>query len=557
MLKSLSIRDIVLIQKLDLEFSDGLTVLTGETGAGKSILLDSLSLALGARGDTALVRPGAKEASVTACFEFSVSHPVGALLSAQGYDFDGGLIIRRILGKDGRSRAFLNDTPVSVGFLKTIGDSLVEIHGQFASHKLLNPATHRETLDSYGNIGEKLIECRHAFEQWQYRIRERSDTEKALIRAKEEEDFLRKSVQDLEKLDPHVDEEEALVARRTRLMNSEKIVTALGSVYQSLSDEDSGSLKILGEALSQLERADDLSGGDLKKETAQLAEALTSISDLAQELEQIQEKWGDVSELPAIDDRLFALRDMARKHQVSISELPDLLDKFKKELTGLELGEDALTDLMKQEGQARLDYISKAEELSHLRTESAIRLDTAVEGELPALKLGKATFKTDIQKLNESEWMECGFDKVSFLVSTNKGMPLSPIHKIASGGELARFMLALKVNLSTADEIETLVFDEVDSGVGGAVADAVGARLKQLAHNHQVLVVTHSPQVAAYGGSHFKVQKEEKSEGVLTSVSVLFGDSRQEEIARMLSGEKITKTALTMAGELLDTCLKK
>ena len=205
MLKSLSIRDIVLIQKLDLEFSDGLTVLTGETGAGKSILLDSLSLALGARGDTALVRPGAKEASVTACFEFSVSHPVGALLSAQGYDFDGGLIIRRILGKDGRSRAFLNDTPVSVGFLKTIGDSLVEIHGQFASHKLLNPATHRETLDSYGNIGEKLIECRHAFEQWQYRIRERSDTEKALIRAKEEEDFLRKSVQDLEKLDPHVD----------------------------------------------------------------------------------------------------------------------------------------------------------------------------------------------------------------------------------------------------------------------------------------------------------------------------------------------------------------
>ena len=361
----------------------------------------------------------------------------------------------------------------------------------------------------------------------------------------------------MEKLNPQADEEENLVTRRTRLMNAEKIVTALGQVYQSLSDEESGGLKILGKALSQLERIRDLAGDDLDSVTDQLSETLTSLSDVTATLEQIQEKWGDVSELPAIDDRLFALRDMARKHQVSISELPDLLGKFKKDLTQLELGEDSLVTLSKQEGQARLDYIAKAEELSKMRSAAAIRLDTAVEAELPALKLGKATFKTDIQKLDETDWTENGLDKVSFLVSTNKGMPLSPIHKIASGGELARFMLALKVNLSAADEIETLVFDEVDSGVGGSVADAVGARLKRLAKNHQVLVVTHSPQVAAYGQAHFKVEKTETPDGVLTSVSVLTGDTRQDEIARMLSGEKITKTAHTMAGELLDTCSKK
>jgi len=456
MLKSLAIRDVVLIQKLDLEFSDGLTVLTGETGAGKSILLDSLSLALGARGDTTLVRPGAKEASVTACFELPLSHPIGALLSGQGYDFEGELIVRRVLGKDGRSRAFLNDTPVSIGFLKTVGDLLVEIHGQFASHKLLNPATHRETLDAYGDLNNRLSDCRHAFQQWQYRKSERSDAEKTLLRAKEEEDYLRKSVADLEKLDPRPDEEEALIARRTRLMNSEKIVTALGRVYQSLADEDSGALKILGEALTQLERISDLAGGDLDTVTSSMNDAFSSLSDVTGSLEQIQEKWGDVSELPAIDDRLFALRDMARKHQVPISELPDLLGRLKKELTQLELGEDSLTDLLKQEGEARLDYIMKAEELSKMRLEAAGRLDTAVQNELPALKLGKATFKTDIQKLAESDWTENGMDKVAFLVSTNQGMPLSPIHKIASGGELARFMLALKVNLSAADDRESM-----------------------------------------------------------------------------------------------------
>ncbi|MDY6407409.1 MAG: DNA repair protein RecN [Pseudomonadota bacterium] len=557
MLRSLSIRNIVLIDKLDLDFSDGLTVLTGETGAGKSILLDSLSLILGGRGDASLIRQGTDELSVTACFELPVSHHLGMMLSAHGYTFDGTIIVRRILGRDGRGRAFINDTPVSISFLKTVGDSLAEIHGQFASYRLMNPITHRDTLDSYGNLGEKCTQCRHAFEQWKYRQRERIDAEKTLVRAREEEEFLRQSVQDLEKLDPQSDEEQDLIARRTRLMNREKIISALGQVYQQLSDEDTGGLKILAEALAQLEHADTLTGGELSPQTQQLSESLSMVSDVAETLTSIQEKWGDISELPAIDDRLFALRDMARKHQVSISELPTLLLRLKKELTQLELGEDALVALSRREGEARLAYISVAEELSRLRHEAAIRLDSAVEGELPALKLGKATFKTEIQKLNESDWTENGMDKVSFWVSTNKGMPLSPIHKVASGGELTRFMLALKVNLSATDETGTLVFDEVDSGVGGGVADAVGFRLKRLSCNHQVLVVTHSPQVAAYGLTHFKVQKEETSSGVLTSVVTLGGETRQNEIARMLSGEKITQTAITMARELLETCSKK
>ena len=557
MLTALSIRNIILIDKLDLEFSDGLTVLTGETGAGKSILLDSLSLALGTRGDAALVRHGEKEASVTACFSVPMVHPVAAFLSANGYDFSGELIIRRLLGRDGRSRAFVNDTPVSIGFLKTIGDILVEIHGQFASHKLLNPATHLETLDSYGNLAEKRTKCRHAYQDWQYRKRERETAEQTLVQAKEEEAFLRTSVSDLEKLNPHSDEEETLTARRTNLMNSEKIVTALGHAYQAVSGEDRGGMHVLGEALSHLERANNWADGGLESLTEELSQAISLITDVSAELEKEQEKWGDVSELPAIDDRLFALRDMARKHQVSISELPNLLEKLRKQLTQLELGETAIVTLVKAEEKARLNYISCAEDLSTARLACAEQLDTAVSAELPALKLGKASFKTEVQKLPESDWSETGMNRVAFLVSTNKGMPLAPIHKVASGGELSRFMLALKVNLAGGDDIDTLVFDEVDSGIGGATADAVGARLKRLAQNHQVLVVTHSPQVAAYGSAHLTVHKTEDENRTFVMVETLKGESRQNEVARMLSGEKITRTAMQMAKELLETCSKK
>ena len=557
MLTGLSVRNIVLIDKLDLEFSDGLTVFTGETGAGKSILLDSLALALGVRAETGLVRHGEKEASVTAVFSVPISHSVGALLSSHGYNFSGEVILRRVVSRDGRSRAFVNDEPVSIGFLKSVGDLLVEIHAQFASHKLLNPATHLETLDLYGNLSKLVSDCRHAYNQWQYKKRERVEAERTFIQAKEEETFLKESVSDLEKLNPAPDEEETLIVRRSKLMNSEKIVTALNRAHELLSDEDIGGLKIMGQALSQLEYADNFSDHELSSLVEQFSQSFSIFSDSVSEIEKEQEKWGDISELPMIDDRLFALRDMARKHQVTISQLPDLLQQLKSKLTQLELGETAIDTLRSEEEQGRLNYITIAEKLSKARLDAAIRLDTSVTKELPTLKLNKAEFKTEIIRLTEDEWAEKGMDRVLFLVSTNKGVPLSPIHKIASGGELARFMLALKVNLAAADDIDTLIFDEVDSGIGGGTAAAVGERLRRLAEHHQVLVVTHSPQVAAYAQSHFAISKEEKDQSVLTQVNLLDNIGRQDEIARMLSGEKTTKTAVTMAKELLSTCLKK
>jgi len=557
MLTGISVRNIVLIDKLDLEFSDGLTVFTGETGAGKSILLDSLALALGVRAEAGLVRHGEKEASVTAVFSVPISHSVGALLSSHGYNFSGEVILRRVVSRDGRSRAYVNDEPVSIGFLKSVGDLLVEIHAQFASHKLLNPATHLETLDLYGNLSKLVSDCRHAYNQWQYKKRERVEAERTFIQAKEEETFLKESVSDLEKLNPMPDEEETLVARRSKLMNSEKIVTALNRAHELLSDENIGGLKIMAQALSQLEYADNFSDHELSSLVEQFSQSFSIFSDSVSEIEKEQEKWGDISELPMIDDRLFALRDMARKHQVTISQLPDLLQQLKSKLTQLELGETAIDTLRSEEERERLNYITIAEKLSTARSEAAIRLDTSVTKELPTLKLNKAEFKTEIIRLTEDEWAEKGMDRVLFLVSTNKGVPLSPIHKIASGGELARFMLAVKVNLAAADDIDTLIFDEVDSGIGGGTAAAVGERLRRLAEHHQVLVVTHSPQVAAYAQSHFAISKEEKDQSVLTQVNLLDNIGRQDEIARMLSGEKTTKTAVTMAKELLSTCLKK
>lgn len=557
MLSSLSVRNIVLIDRLDLDLQDGLNVFTGETGAGKSILLDSLSLALGMRADSSLVRHGAAEASVTACFSVGMSHPAGMLLCGHGYGFEGEIILRRVITPDGRSKAFINDQPASVGFLKTIGDSLVEIHGQFASHRLLNPATHLETLDAYGALADKVTACRRAYHQWQYKKQRRDEAERQLMQARQEEEFLRESVADLEQLAPRPDEEESLVQRRAALMNSEKIVSALNTAYALLSDDGAGVERQLSAALAQLERANVWSDGSTSELVASLNEASAVIGDAIGELERETEKWGDVSELPAIDDRLFALRDRARRHQVTIGELPALLTQMKARLASAEQGEEAIAVLRKEEEADRLAYVSCAQILSRARQEAARKLDMAVRAELPALKLGKASFETALSVVSEEEWGEAGMDRAAFLVSTNAGAPAAPIHKVASGGELARFMLALKVNLAKADQITTMVFDEVDSGVGGATAAAVGGRLARLAEEHQVLVVTHSPQVAAFGATHYTVRKGERDGGTVTEVSALTADERQQEVARMLSGEDITETARVMARELLETCSKK
>ncbi len=556
MLTRLSIRNVVLISQLDLDMESGLQVFTGETGAGKSILLDSLSLAIGMRADAGLVRHGCSEASVTAVFSVGLSHPAGLLLTTHGLSCDGEIILRRVLMSDGRSKAFINDEPVSIGFLKSVGESLVEIHGQFASHRLLNPASHLDTLDGYQALLNEVTDCRRAFRQWQYKKRQRVEAEQHLMQAQKEEAFLRGAIADLEALAPEPEEEARLIERRTTLMNSEKILSSLNTAYTILNDETSGVQGQVMSALAQLERVEQWAGDGFRDVLETLTQASALIGDSVGSLERETEKWGDISELPQIDERLFALRDCARMHQVAIAELPAVLVELKGRLDCLEQGEETIVVLRKEEERARLEYMSCAQTLSAKRREAAMKLDEAVGAELPALKLEKAVFKTEVTELPEDEWQESGINRVVFLVATNKGTPLAPIHKVASGGELARFMLALKVNLAKADQIGTLVFDEVDSGVGGATAAAVGARLAKLADERQVLVVTHSPQVAAFGRAHYTVQKEETEEGVVTHVEILAFNERQDELARMLSGAKMTKTARIMAQELLDTCLK-
>lgn len=557
MLTALSIRNVVLIEKLDLEFGQGLNVFTGETGAGKSILLDSLSLALGARADSNLVRHGCEGLTVVARFAVSLSHSVHHMLIESGIEGEDEIILKRTVSKEGKSKAFVNDQPVSAALLKNIGDSLVEIHGQFASHHLLNPATHIGVLDAYGLLEGEESSCRGTYKLWQYKKAEREQAEQNLFLVHQEETFLRESIVDLRQLNPVADEEDELIQKRTSLMNSEKIMTCLNMAYQILSDETQGASHKVEQALGQLEKANTMSRDSFAQIVESAEQASQALADVVAHLESATEEWGDTGVLPQIDDRLFALKDMARKHQVTVAELSELLRSFEEKLASLEHGEEQLIQLRKAEETARLEYIACAQKLSQKRGIAGKKLDAEVASELPDLKLSKASFLTEIVSVPESEWSEKGIDRVTFLVSTNTGIPFAPIHKVASGGELARFMLALKVNLASVEQMVALVFDEVDSGVGGATADAVGNRLKRLADECQVLVVTHSPQVAAHGEHHFTVSKKDTGKCVITDVQRVCDTDRLMEVARMLSGAKITESGQKMAAELLDKSCKK
>ena len=559
MLSALSIRNVVLIEKLDLDFQKGLCVFTGETGAGKSILLDSLSLVLGARADSSLVRHGCDGLSVTASFSVSLAHPVHKVLLEHGLttDSEDDIILKRAVSKDGKSKAFINDQPVSVSLLKNIGDSLVEIHGQFASHHLLNPAVHLDVLDAYGHLTEPLADCRRAYRMWQYKKSLRDDAEQRLIQAKQEETFLKDSIDDLRSLKPIEGEEEELAQKRAVLMNAEKIIAGLNAVYQFISDESQGAMRQVEQALWQLDKVNALSDGEFNDIFASAEQAEAALSDAVANLERAMQNWGDVSQLPQIDDRLFALKDMARKHHVPVSGLNKLLVEFEQKLSALENGHNEIAALQKEEEDARLTYIECAQKLSAERLKTAKKLDRAVADELPALKLSKASFLTQIQEVPSHEWSEYGIDKVIFMVSTNTGVPFAPIHKVASGGELSRFMLALKVNLAESEQLSTLVFDEVDTGIGGATAAAVGERLARLSDDCQVLVVTHSPQVAAFGTSHYVVGKTEHKKVVTTHVKCIVDEERLMELARMVSGVEITESGKQMAQELLVKSCKK
>jgi DNA repair protein RecN len=552
MLQSLSIRNVVLIDKLDLDFKSGLSVLTGETGAGKSILLDSLGLVLGNRAETSLIRQGEDKLSVTAQFSLQKQTPaLRALLDEYEIEADDELLIKRSLTRDGKGKIFINDQPAGAKLLKEIGKYLVEVHGQFDNQGLLNPANHLDVLDAYGAYKPLAERTAAAFAAYKKARAARQEAEKNIARAKEDEENLRHWVDELEKMNPRPDEEDELGKKRQEMMNAEKIIDSLNYAYGALTEraDVQGAIR---SAQSAMDKVNTLVDGRYQTIIDMLDQALIDISETVNELEEVSHNVSlNQNELENIEERLYALRGLARKHNVAVSDLPQTLADFRNRLSTIELGEEGIAALRKAEDTAKLDYVKAANELSSARQAAALQLDNKVMSELPPLKMEKARFVTVVEKTDESGWSEKGFNNVYFTVATNPNSPQGPLNKIASGGELARFMLALKVNLAQSSSVATMIFDEVDAGVGGATAQAVGERLARLARDVQVLVVTHSPQVAACGNNHFKVEKSTADNVTTTTVRELTKIEKSEEIARMLAGEVITDAARAAAKVLM------
>jgi DNA repair protein RecN (Recombination protein N) len=563
LLTALSIRDVVLIERLDLSFGPGLTVLTGETGAGKSILLDSLGLALGARADAGLVRLGAEHASVTACFAPRPGHPVLALLAEQGLrsEEEAGdeLVLRRVLGPDGRSRAFIDDQPVGVGLLRRAAALLVEVQGQHEQMGLADPSSHAPLLDNFGVPPALREAARVAWLNWRGTLASLDAAREAIAAAQRDEDWLRHAVDEMAALAPLPGEEEQLAIERQRLQQGERRAEAIAAALAEFSPRDrrsqtpASALRSASRALQRLivpgqpeaENPAAPALAALERAEEALAEAETLLTRLGAEAD------ADPRLLEQAEERLFALRAAARKHAVPVAELPGLFDALSARLAALETGAAGILALEQAAREARVRYVEAATALSAARRAAAARLDRAVAKELPPLRLDKARFHADVVELAEADWGVHGADAVRFLIATNPGQELGPLARVASGGELSRLMLALKVVLAAGSPVPTLVFDEVDSGVGGATAAAVGERLARVAERMQVLVVTHSPQVAARGVAHLLVAKQAGRGRTATLVNELDGAARREEIARMLAGETITEAARAAADDLL------
>ncbi len=555
MLTTLSIRDVVLIERLDLRFGPGLTVLTGETGAGKSILLDSLGLSLGARAEQGLVREGAEQASVAACFTLDPGHAVLALLAEHGVELEDEVVLRRVVSKDGRSRATVNDQPVSVGLLRRVGALLVEVQGQHDQMGLADPTGHAALLDSYANHPVLRQAVAESWTAWRM-VRMALETARTQIaEAAREEDWLRHATEELAALAPEEGEEERLATERHRLQQGERRAEAIAAAVAEIAPRDrrsagpAAALRAASRALQRLGAAEPnpaapaLAALDRAEEA--LAEAETLLTRLAEEAE------ADPKLLEQAEERLFALRAAARKHGIPVVELPGLLATLRSRLVALESGSAAIAELEAEEAASRASFDAAAAALSTSRRDAAGRLARAVMRELPPLKLDRARFVADVTPVEEARWGASGADAVRFLIATNPGQTPAALDRVASGGELSRLMLALKVVLSSGSAVPTLVFDEVDSGVGGATAAAVGDRLARVADDVQVLVVTHSPQVAARGAEHLRVAKKLASGQVRTQVTPLDGAARREEIARMLAGETVTEAARAAADSLL------
>jgi DNA repair protein RecN (Recombination protein N) len=552
MLVRLSIRDIVLIDKLDLDFAKGLAVLTGETGAGKSILLDAFALALGARGDAGLVREGAEQGQVTAAFDVPARHPARALLKEQGIEAEDDLILRRIQSLDGKTRAFINDQPVSVQTLRSLGAALVEIHGQHDDRALVDAATHRALLDAYAGLEDEAAEIARL---WEARRAAADAVESHRIeveRAQREADYLRHAVDELSKLRPEPGEETALAERRTAMMQAEKIAGDLRDAYDAVAGNASP-VPGFASAIRRLERRTAQAPGLADPAVKALDTALAAIDEARVHLEvALRAANYDPAELERIEERLFSLRAAARKYNIPVDLLAALAEQYAGDLALIDAGAEKLGTLEKAAAETEARFRKAASTLSDARKKASVKLDKAVNTEIKPLKLDRAVFSTSIATDPEAAGPH-GFDRVEFWVQTNPGTRPGPLMKVASGGELARFLLALKVVLADKGSAPTLVFDEIDTGVGGAVADAIGVRLAKLASRVQAIAVTHAPQVAARANRHYVIAKGalDKGKRVATRVSEVAAERRREEIARMLAGAEITDEARAAAERLI------
>jgi len=550
MLARLSIRDIVLIDRLDIDFGSGLAVLTGETGAGKSILLDAFALALGARGEAALVREGAEQGQVIAAFEIGEQHPSRRLLAENGLAGDDELILRRVQFADGRTRAFVNDQPVSVQVLRALGAALVEIHGQHDERAFVEAATHRALLDAYGGIENEAAEVADLWAQRRKREAAVQSHRADVERASREAEWLRHAVEELSRLAPQGGEESALAERRAAMMQAEKVADDLRSTHDSVAGLNSPVPPLAG-AVRRLDRRGAQAPALVEPVIKAIDAALTALEEARLQLEQaLQVADYDPQELEKIEERLFALRAAGRKYNAPVDDLAILARRYESDLTLIDAGAERLAVLEQEAREASAQYRAAAEKLSAARRSAAQALAKAVNTELKPLKLDRAEFSTEIG--GESEGPN-GIDRIEFWVRTNPGTRPGPLMKVASGGELARFLLALKVVLADRGSAPTLVFDEIDTGVGGAVADSIGVRLGRLASGVQVIAVTHAPQVAARAERHYLISKDAFARGnrVVTRIAELQGERRREEIARMLAGAEITAEARAAAERLI------
>jgi len=551
MLTGLVINNVVLIEKLELKFSKGLTIFSGETGAGKSVLLDSLALISGARSDLSLIRSGCEMLSVAAFFEIkNKKSPLFDILKENGLEETEEIVIRRILNNEGKSKIFFNDMPIGLKLLKTIGTYLLEIHGQFDNQGLMDNNTHIDVLDSFGAYDEVLLKVKESYRRYK---NVQKDLEDALALAQNnahEEEILSHYLAELESINPRKGEEKSMAEKRAMMMNASKLIENLNGAYQALQGQSLASS--IRHALSSLDKANRLSDNKYEDISKILDSALIEVDEATNEIALAAENIElNANEAGALEERYLTLTALARKHACAIDDLPDVMENIEEKLKKIHTNSDDIIRLKKELINLKETYYQNALELHNCRQKAALLLGQHVQNELCFLKMDKAEFRVQIEKSEEEHWNAKGIDKVYFEVKTNAGGSFGELSKIASGGELARFMLAIKVNLASQSGIETLIFDEVDSGIGGGAAEAVGSRLYKLSEHVQVMTVTHSPQVASFGDVNFKVSKETTGNVTTSKVQQLSETEKKEEIARMLSGEIISDEARAAADKLI------